>query len=135
MARAQMHAHTHKRTHTHIHTAVPQGQGSGNASLPSLGGNSISQHAFLMWRGNYPWAVLRANRVCPLSSICLSLFLPFSFFKSLARPVTVLLTPLLSSLPWSLSLSHPVTNSFFYLSLSFSHCHFIFFSPSSLFSG
>lgn len=66
-------AHSHK----HTHTAVPQGQGSGNASLPSLGGDSISQHAFLMWRGNYPWAALRANRVCPLCSICILLFLPF----------------------------------------------------------
>lgn len=71
-------AHARTHIHTHKHAAVPQGQGSGNASLLSLGGDSISQHAFLMWRGNYPWAVLRANRVCPLSSICLSPFLPFS---------------------------------------------------------
>lgn len=110
-ARTQMHALIH--TNTHIHTAVPQGQGSGNASLPSLGGDFISQHAFLMWRGNYPWAVLRANRVCPLSFHCLPLFLPFSFFQMSFSPCDChTLSPLIAL---STSVTH-LSNTFFYLS-------------------
>lgn len=129
MAQAQMHActQTHTRARARSHTAVPQGQGSGDASLPSLGGNSISQHAFLMWRGNYPWAVLRANRVCP--PICLSR----SPFLSLS------LNPLLTlwlclSCPWSLPrfpcLSHPLLCPILLFSLSFCHCLLLYFFSS-----
>lgn len=93
----------HSDAHTSKHTAVPQGQGSGNASLPSLGGDFISQHAFLMCRGNYPWAALRANSVWLLSSNCLTL--------SLSSNPLFTMTVTTHSLPYSPWLCHAVVHN------------------------